>query len=189
MLSRYHDGTDTAFIVGHDMLIPTILRTPRLHWRPLAVSDGAAIYRQFSDAVMCRYFSEPPCRYADAQDIITHYRTRMGRVMRWVMHDEATGHFVGTCGYHYLNESQRHVEIGYDIWRDYWGQGYMREVLPRLLEVCVTHLPVDTVYALIHRDNAASIQVVRRAGFVATPPLRTPDTADECCWVYHFTQP
>ncbi|MFM7679245.1 MAG: GNAT family N-acetyltransferase, partial [Roseiflexaceae bacterium] len=81
---------------------PRTLTTARLHWRPLQVSDAAAIYRQFSDPEMCRYFTEPPCSYSDAQDIISHYRTSAGRYMRWALYDAISGQFVGTCGYHCL---------------------------------------------------------------------------------------
>ncbi len=170
------------------MHLPLTITTTRLHWRPLMVSDAAAIYRQFSDPDMCRYFTEPPCSYSEAQDIISHYRTSTGRYMRWVMCDATTEQFVGTCGYHYLDESRQQVELGYDIWKAYWGAGYMREVLPMLIDICRTYLPITVVYVLVHRQNAASIRVAERAGFVATTPLRQLDSADECCLSYQVIQ-
>lgn len=171
------------------MNIPQTYHTARLSWRPLQLSDTAAIYRQFSDADMCRYFSEPPCTYAEAQDIITHYRKQTGRAMRWALINAETQQFVGTCGFHYLDTIQRQVEIGYDIWKDYWGQAYMREVLPALMSICGDALPVDIIYALIDRDNRASLAVATRAGFMEAPALRPLDTPTELCLVYRITRP
>lgn len=170
------------------MDVPHTLKTARLHWRPLHINDAAVIYRQFSDPDMCRYFTNPPCSYSEAQDIITHYRMSPGRYMRWAMHEGTTGEFVGTCGYHYLDESRQHVELGYDIWKAFWGVGYMREVLPMLIDICRTSLPINVVYVLVHRQNAASLRVAERAGFVATAPLRPLDSVDECCLAYRVTQ-
>lgn len=170
------------------MYIPTTIHTTRLDWRPLRPCDDAFIYRQFSDAQMCRYFSEPPCSYAEAQDIITFYRTSTGGRMRWMLTDRITRRDIGTCGYHRLDRTARMVEIGYDIWRDYWQQGYMREALPQLVQLCATYLPVDRIYALIDRDNVASRTTVGHAGFVQTNPCRTLDTDTQICMTYDITR-
>jgi RimJ/RimL family protein N-acetyltransferase len=64
----------------------------------------------------------------------------------------------------------------------------MHEVLPMLIDICRTYLPITVVYVLVHRQNAASIRVAERAGFVATTPLRQLDSADECCLSYQVIQ-
>ncbi|MEK5031584.1 GNAT family N-acetyltransferase [Paenibacillus sp. FSL R7-0302] len=104
--------------------------TSRLHFRLLNQSDTDAVYKQFSDPDMCRYFSEPPCDYNEAVEIIEHYAQPEGKDHhRYGMFDRETGSFIGTCGYHYWDAERKQVEIGYDIWKDYWGQGYMSEAL------------------------------------------------------------
>lgn len=169
--------------------LPLVYTTSRLHWRPLQRSDEAFVYRQFSDPIMCRYFSEPPCTYAEAQDIITFYRTSTGRVWRWMLCDVHTGIPVGTCGYHYMDGERRQVEIGYDIWREYWRQGYMRDALPALIHICATTLPIDIIYALIDRDNRASLALVSQFGFQHGIARRALDTPTQACLSYVVTRP
>jgi [ribosomal protein S5]-alanine N-acetyltransferase len=157
-------------------------RTQRLVWRTLSMShDQASIYRQFSDIDMCRYFDEPPCTLAEAQDIITHYAkaTPTSNFARFVLLSAMTGEFVGTCGYHFLNRHEGSVEIGYDIWKEYWRQGYAREMLPKLLDICFAMPEITLVYAVILPGNTASINTATSAGFTPiVPPPRLSDTAD-----------
>lgn len=161
--------------------MPTWLHhTPRMRWRALAMAtDQAVIYRQFADPDMCAYYDEPPCTLAEAQDIITHYAnaTEVSRYRRYLMVDAVADVFIGTCGFHYLNTTERSVEIGYDIWKEYWRQGYAREMLSQLLQICFAISEIDLVYAVILKDNAASIAVVVGAGFTTiNPPARIADT-------------
>lgn len=157
-----------------------LYRTARLKWRQLSIKyDQAFIYRQFADADMCRYYDEPPCTLAEAQDIITHYAqaTINAPFARYALITETTEELVGTCGYHYLNREQGSVEIGYDIWKSFWQQGYAREMLPQLLAVCFKIPQVNLVYAVILPENTASLKVAAGAGLKhITPPTRIADT-------------
>jgi ribosomal-protein-alanine N-acetyltransferase len=157
-----------------------LYRTERLVWRTLSMKhDQASIYRQFADDEMCRYYDEPACTLAEAQDIIAHYAnaTPTSNYTRFVLMSATTSAFVGTCGYHYLNRAQGSVEIGYDIWKDYWRQGYAREMMPTLLDICFAIPEVTLVYAVILPDNAASLHTAARAGMTEIPPpLRLADT-------------
>lgn len=157
-----------------------LFHTPRLNWRSLSMyHDQAAVYRQFSDSEMCRYFDEPACTLAEAQDIITHYAfaSSTAGYRRFALMHHLTGEFIGTCGYHFLNHDHQSVEIGYDIWKGYWRQGYAREMVPKLLEICFAVASIQLVYAVILPDNVASIGTVVSAGFrLIAPPPRLIDT-------------
>jgi ribosomal-protein-alanine N-acetyltransferase len=65
---------------------------------------------------------------AEAADIITHYADmRQQRYLRYATFTHDTGEFVGTCGYHFYDVIAQQVEIGYDVWKAYWRQGYASE--------------------------------------------------------------
>ena len=136
-------------------------------------TDIPVVYRQFANPEMCTFYDEPPCTLAEAQDIITHYTSHAEHAgyRRYVVCDVHTGAFIGTCGYHYLNRSDGSVEIGYDVWKDYWNQGYASEMIEPLLSHCFAIPEVTLVYAVIDPRNHASIAVVRRAGFEQILPV------------------
>ncbi|NQX46079.1 GNAT family N-acetyltransferase [Paenibacillus tritici] len=156
--------------------------TNRMYFRLLKSEDTDVVYRQFSDPDMCRYFSEPPCSYEEAQDIIQHYSAPEGKGHhRYGMFDRETDAFIGTCGYHYWDLELKQVEIGYDIWKEYWRQGYMSEALPVLINICLEHLGADCIYILTHPQNAASMASVRRFGFEECEPCRNVDEQPQVC--------
>lgn len=146
------------------------------------MSDLDVIYRQFSVPDMCRYFSDPPCNMEEAKKIIEHYYNLEEKIhMRYILLDKNTDAFIGTCGYHYYDSVRKQVEIGYDIWKDYWKQGYITEALPPLLNVCFEYLDVDCVYILCHPENKASIKSASKFGFEACELLRPIDVEPQIC--------
>ncbi|MCL6605332.1 MAG: GNAT family N-acetyltransferase [Paenibacillus sp.] len=154
----------------------------RLKIRLLNIQDVEAIYRQFSDIDMCKYFSEPPCDLEEAKSIIEHYQNPEGKgFLRYGMFDKESDVFIGTCGYHYLDSVRRQVEIGYDVWKEYWRQGYVSEVLPYLINICFSNLDVDCIYILTHPENKASIASVKKYGFVESELCREVDTEPQMC--------
>jgi ribosomal-protein-alanine N-acetyltransferase len=160
----------------------SVFVTARMRARPLVRTDVGAIYRQFADPEMCRFTGEPACTLQEAAGIVTHYQQRTLRFQRFALISHRDEQFVGTCGHHFFDQDASQVEIGYDIWRTHWHQGYAREMLPALLTYCVQTLQVRTIYACIHHENVASQAVVRRAGFVLSAPLRAGISANEACW-------
>ena len=156
--------------------------TKRMKFRLLDLKDIEVIYRQFSDTDMCRYFSEPPCTMEEAKEIIEHYQNPEGKTyLRYGMFDKLNHTFIGTCGYHYWDAELKQVEIGYDIWKNHWKQGYMTEALPMLLNICFTQLGVDCVYILTHPNNQASQATVKKFGFKECVHRRYTDDCKQIC--------
>ena len=155
------------------MKITDPFESERIRFRLLEEGDLEAVYRQFSDLDMCKFFSDPPCDSEEALEIIEHYKNPEGKgYLRYGMFDKISGEFIGTCGYHYLDEELSQVEIGYDVWKDFWGQGFMTEAMPFLLNVCFDDLAVNCVYILTHPDNAVSQAVAKKFGFQECEPCR-----------------
>ena len=155
--------------------------TERMKFRMLNLKDSEVIYRQFSDPDMCRYFSEPPCDMEEAKGIIEHYQNPEGKDhFRYGMFDKNTDAFIGTFGYHYWDNELKQVEIGYDIWKDYWRRGYISEALPILINICFEYLGVDCVYILTHPQNTASMASVRKFGFKECEPCRSTEDEQKC---------
>lgn len=57
-----------------------------------------------------------------------------------------------------------HTEVTYWIDRAWWGQGIASRALAQLLEL----VPVRPLYASAASDNAGSLRVLQKAGFVVT---------------------
>jgi RimJ/RimL family protein N-acetyltransferase len=71
------------------------------------------------------------------------------------------GEFVGTVG-SWVAEGER--EVTYWIDRAFWGQGIAGQALALLIE----RLPAGPIHARAATDNAGSLRVLEKAGFVIT---------------------
>ncbi len=155
--------------------------TKRIKYRLLDIKDIEVVCRQFSDPDMCKYFSDPPCDLDEAKGIIEHYQNPEAKGhLRYGMFDKETNTFLGTCGYHYWDRELNQVEIGYDIWKNYWKHGYISEALPVLINICFEHLGVDCIYILTHPQNIASMASVRKFGFKECEPCRHIEEEQKC---------
>jgi ribosomal-protein-alanine N-acetyltransferase len=62
--------------------------------------------------------------------------------------------------------------VGYELAREAWGQGYMRETLLAVLGFGFVQMQLNRVEAQVHPDNVASLKLVERLGFVREGLLR-----------------
>jgi ribosomal-protein-alanine N-acetyltransferase len=149
------------------------ITTKRLLLRPLRNSDLQDVYKQWSDPDMCEFYNEPPCSIEEAEGFVKHYQFRTGNLhARYCITDRSTNVFIGTCGFHFWDKANKRVEIGYDIWKEFWRQGYAKEALKPLLNICFEELGVECVYALTHIDNIASEELLLSIGFSLDGILR-----------------
>jgi 8-oxo-dGTP diphosphatase len=74
------------------------------------------------------------------------------------------GVFLGCCGF--SPDKPGAVEIGYWLGRPYWGQGYGREAIAGLVDLCFADPAIERIVATVHPDNAASIRLQEALGFV-----------------------
>jgi [ribosomal protein S5]-alanine N-acetyltransferase len=156
--------------------------TERLLFRFLQDADLGVIHRQFSDPDMCRFLSEPPVDRDEASAIIRMFQhPERDGYLRYGMFHRQTGEFVGTCGYHHWDRDRQQVELGYDIWKDFWRMGYATEALPPLIDICYQKLGVRCVYVLVDRDNVASRSTAAKFGFEVSEPCRHLDDSNQVC--------
>ena len=91
------------------------------------------------------------------------------RTGRLAIIDKQTKKFVGWCGIKY-NESERNkykefYDLGYRIDPQYWGKGYATEASQLCLEFGINDLKIRNIHAIVHSQNAKSLNVLNKVGF------------------------
>ncbi len=80
--------------------------------------------------------------------------------------------------------------MGYVLARAYWNRGYMTEAVREVTEWALTQPSILRVWAVCDVENAASVRVLKKAGFQQEGILRRwlihPDISDEPrdCYCY-----
>ena len=93
--------------------------------------------------------------------------TARRRGCRWGIYCKETLQLIGTCGYHCLREEECFcAEIGYDLAKQYWGQGIMQEVLEVVIQYGFHNMGLKKIEATVGPENHRSIKLLERMNFV-----------------------
>jgi ribosomal-protein-alanine N-acetyltransferase len=155
--------------------VPVIFRTERLLARDWTLDDVDAAYGIYRDEDVVRYLGSVP-------QPVTDEAAMRERVERWIAGNEALrgtgygfwalcradagegdGAVVGATLLKPLPDAGE-VEVGWHLGKAYWGNGYATEGARGAVAYGLGTVGLDVVYAVIVRENEASLAVARRLG-------------------------
>lgn len=148
-------------------MTPPELTTKRLRMRPLSGNDVDALVPIYTDPDVTRYFR---ARVPDRAAVRRLVERRLARQERsgtgsWAL--ELDGEVVGLGHLWPSRELPGAVaEAGWLLRRDQWGKGLATEAATAILDHGRYRLGLPAVWALVHRDNKASLALARRLGLL-----------------------
>ncbi|WP_243735156.1 GNAT family N-acetyltransferase [Paenibacillus turpanensis] len=148
------------------------LETDRVYLVPLTQEHAEEVYKHFSDPEITEFMDIEPCKdIEEAKEIVKFHEKDLG--CRWGLFHKNTDKFIGTCGYHCLELGEiRKAEIGFDLVKQEWGKGLMRETVLVLLEYGFVEMSLDYIEATVEQANKRSQALLERLGFHKSEELR-----------------
>ncbi len=145
-----------------------LLETERLELRQLTLDDDNEVFFQRSDSSMNKYVNNPPCKSIDEA------REWINKINNFAANNESI--FWGVClkgipkligGFCFWNLSpeKNKAEVGFGIYPEHQGKGFMSEVLQTGLQYGFEEMGLERVEAYTHPMNIASIRVLGKSGF------------------------
>jgi ribosomal-protein-alanine N-acetyltransferase len=147
------------------------LQTDRLLLKNISSDDRDFIFTVFSNDDVNRYLydAEPLTDISGADDIINFYLEPEPRNQhRWIIIRKADNAKMGTCGFHCWDKNNAKTEIGYDLLKEYWGNGYMQEAIGETINFAERVMSIKQIDANIFVDNIKSIKLLEKFGFIFT---------------------
>ncbi len=145
-----------------------VCESERVFLRPYTQADFAALHKIVSDKETMyawgQGFSKKQSQeWLDKQ--LAHYQQYSFGI--WAIIEKQSGAIIGNAGLNHTEislkgKTQKIVEIGYLLHRDFWGKGYGSEVARMCVKYGFETLGLEEVYCLIKEDNTASIKVAKR---------------------------
>ncbi|WP_334096292.1 glutamine-hydrolyzing GMP synthase [Helicobacter typhlonius] len=136
--------------------------------RPYTQADFAALHKIVSDKETMyawgQGFSKKQSQeWLDKQ--LAHYQQYGFGI--WAIIEKQSDAIIGNAGLNHTEislkgKTQKIVEIGYLLHRNFWGKGYGSEVARMCVKYGFETLGLEEVYCLIKEDNKASIKVAKR---------------------------
>jgi ribosomal-protein-alanine N-acetyltransferase len=151
-----------------------VLTTRRLVLREITPSDTERLYQYYSETAVTEFFMSPIKKLEEAKQIVDSFigSFYQQRGLLWGLSETTTSSLIGTAGYEAISAYDSRVEIGYDLAKDYWGRGLMKEALEEILRYSFDVLAINRIEALILAENKRSIDTVKRLGFTCEGTLR-----------------
>jgi len=79
--------------------------------------------------------------------------------------DMKSGDFVGQCGLIKQEvDNKEEIEVGYHIFKKYWGQGFAPEAARLFIEYAFQHNLTSSIISIIHKENTKSQSVAKKNG-------------------------
>ena len=152
-----------------------IIETKRLILRQVTTEDATDMFDYLSDQDVVKPMGLDPFQTVkDVWDEIRWYTSiyEEGTGIRWGITLKDSGKVIGSCGF--LNRLTKHyrAEVGYEISKDYWGQGIASEALEAVVKYGYHHLQLERIEALIEPENVPSQRLVEKQGFIREGLLR-----------------
>ncbi|WP_054957307.1 GNAT family N-acetyltransferase [Paenibacillus dakarensis] len=151
------------------------LETERTILRKLRREDEQDIFLYGSDDDVSMYTAWP------THKTIEDTRTYLSKVLNkynnkavapWGIEDKNTGRLIGTAGFMAWNLSHSKAEIGYALSRDYWNQGYMTEVIKKIISFGFNTMKLIRIEANCLPLNLGSARVMEKVGMTYEGTLR-----------------
>jgi len=150
------------------------LKTERLILRPFEMNDAEAMYRNWaSDAEVVRFMLYGVHESVDdTRTFISQwfeYFNNLTAGSSWCVFAielKSDGELIGTIDFHENNREARAAEVGYQLGKAWWGNGYATEALRAVITHCFEEAGLNRIWADHDSRNIASGKVLIKAGML-----------------------
>ncbi|EOV0854451.1 GNAT family N-acetyltransferase [Vibrio parahaemolyticus] len=112
---------------------------------------------------------------------LSHYGDSICEVWSLPYFMRANDQLIGSCGFKNPPRDGR-VEIGYNVSSSHQGKGIATLAVNKLCQIAFESDLVKVVFALISSENSASLNVVRKNGFIYKNMVVDSDGESLECW-------
>ena len=164
-----------------------ILKTERLTLRQLVVNDEQEIFTLRSDREINKYLDRQLSKtIEDARNFINKVNESINKndSLYWAITLSDKNKLIGTICLFGFSDDNCKCEIGYELLRNFQGQGIMKEAMEKVIAYAFNTIKVKKIEAFLHRDNQSSIKLLEKFSFRNSnePDKKNPDLI-----CYHLT--
>lgn len=145
-----------------------IFETNRLLIRQYTMDDFDNFYLLNSDEEVMRYIRP----VQNKENTLSFFRENVEYYKafphygRWAMTEKSNRQFIGSFMLRPSTVLDGHIELGYSMFRNFWGNGFATESVHGGLAYAFDHLKLPAVIAITQLQNTASQKVLLKCGFV-----------------------
>jgi len=144
-----------------------VLITQRLILRAFVSEDATDLYAFRSDTYAQRY-NDPPLTDLSQADALIQWMIEgfaAQEIIQWAVALRANNRVIGLFGFNSWDRGHNRASIGYNLAREYWGQGISKEALKAMLGFGFEDMHLNRIEAETVASNTESVRLLERSGF------------------------
>ena len=153
----------------------TQIETDNLVLRRISVEDAPVLYKYWSDQEVTKHLVlEPFKNLTEVIDMINLLNGLLEKNegIRWGITKKEDNKVVGTCGFHNIKTEHLRAEMGYELGKEYWGQGIMAEALLAIISYGFNEMKFNRIESFVNSGNDKSVAILEKIGFQLDGMLR-----------------
>lgn len=159
------------------------LESDRLHTRFLTSNDIEVWANFFADKEAVAFFSDfglktnvDRARHMIEKQLERYAQNRFGHQ---ALIEKKTNSFIGVCGLLTQEiEDKFEIEVGYHVFKKYWGQGYAPEAAKLFISYAFDNNLTNSVISVIDISNIKSQKVAEKNGMTREKQIKYTDNED-----------
>ena len=151
-----------------------IIQTKRLVLKGITPSIINDLFNTKSKEEIIKFFGVDEKGYEHYREMHEQgMETHRISLFAFLIINKITGLPIGECGFHTLNKTHRRAELFYLLRNEAYKQkGLMTEALYYILDFGFNELNLHRVEALVDKENAPSVRLLNKYGFIKEGTMR-----------------
>jgi ribosomal-protein-alanine N-acetyltransferase len=131
-------------------------------------SDSNRLFQIWSDPKVTKYMNISNLTdetQAQKMILLLENLAKQNKAIRYSIIELKVNKIIGSCGYNSIDFENSKTEIGYEIDKNYWGNGYAPEAITGLIDYAFSDLKLNRIEAKVEPENINSIKTLERLKF------------------------
>lgn len=144
-----------------------ILKTQRFLLRQFVESDLENVYKGLSDPEIIKYYGVSYKTLEETKEQMEFFSNleKEGTGIWWAVCSLDHKTFYGAGGLNSLSKEHKKAEIGFWLFKEFWGQGIMTEVLPVICNYGFEKLALHRIEGFVESDNLNCKNAMKKLDF------------------------
>ncbi len=150
------------------------LKTEKYYLKEIEANDIVNIHKGLSNPEITRYYDVHFSTLEETKEQMDWYRNlkEEGTGIWWGIYGVDDDQFRGACGFNNLEQEHKKAEIGLWLLKEYWGNGILKEVMPKLFEAGFETLRLNRIEGYVVSDNNKCKSALEKINFTYEGTMR-----------------
>jgi len=150
------------------------MKTTNYYLKEISAGDIQYIFRGLSNPEITKYYDVhyPTLESTQEQMDWYHNLKKDGTGIWWGIYGIDDDQFRGAAGYNGLDKVHKKAEIGLWLLKEFWGNGILKEVMPKLFEIGFQSLELNRIEGFVVSDNVKCKNALEKINFTYEGTMR-----------------